>query len=176
MYNLASLPHKLENACSAMLKRDERVACLATQSIHHCAPNQAVRFHNFSSTVRWLNIILGRMRIVLRSASRSRLLTMPSYKGGKNIENDQRSLLASLKASHEEMTSNASPNCAFFFPPTQFFSVARDRRETIVKTKQWERFPWKSKQHRLQGVATSLKAALPVAMFIANRHPVMCKW
>lgn len=42
---LTSLPCKLENACSAMLKRDERVACLAAQSIHHNAPNHAVRFH-----------------------------------------------------------------------------------------------------------------------------------
>lgn len=99
--------------------------------------------------MRRLNIIV-RMRIVLFGASSSRLLTMLCYKGGENKENNQHILLASLKTSHEEVTSNASRNCACFsFPhPPSFFFMARGWRETILKTKQWERFLCKGKQHQ----------------------------
>lgn len=69
---LRSVPRKLENTCSAMLKRDDNVACLATQSIDHCASSQAARSHNFSSTTRRLNII-GRVEIAMRGYENTRI-------------------------------------------------------------------------------------------------------
>lgn len=61
------------------------------------------------------------------------------HKGGENDGNNQQLLLTSPKASHGEVTSNASTNCAYFHPLSVYFDGAwLERTEIILKTKQRE--------------------------------------